>query len=739
MPDLSQYRLAFADEFNTLSLYNGTSGNWKTTNYWGNRNFQPLERQLYVDPTFKGLGLTPHTVSDGVMTITANKASDSLKPQLEGEDYTSGMIASEQTYSSQYGYFEMRAQLPAGTGLWPAFWLLPIDGGFPEIDIMEQIGQNPDVLHTTAHSKATGTHIQYNKATTVADTSTGFHTYGLDWGPDKLKWYFDGQLVFETATPADMHDPMYMIANLAVGGSWPGDPNSSTGFPAQMKIDYIRAYERPSDHAAVSIPTTWSPIATSAFSTLDGSGASTSWEHETTMGSGVAKLQMLGNFSRYATGNGLDNFIGGSAAQHNEIDGRGGNDVLRGNGGIDVFVVRNGDGNDTILDFSRTAGNQDKVELHGFHFKHFDDVKPWLKQVGSDTMLRLDQDQALLFKNVNVADLRADQFVFLDTVAAPSGSAPIGGGTTNPTPTPTPTTGTSTITLRVSGDHYQGAPQFNVSVDGVLVATNLVASAVHGDGQWVELKVTGSFAKAPKDVSVTYTNDLWGGSASADRNLYVDSITVNGTKFEGEKFGYNGADPTAAAMFSGGTLKFITDGAFPAPTPTPTDPIPAPVPSSGTGPTITGTDLQDFLSGTNLGEAILLKGGSDVLTAGGGNDTITGGSGKDWMSGQAGNDRYVYNAISETRVGSERDVICDWGYGADRIDLGAIDARTNLSGNQAFTFIGANAFSGRAGELRTYFDGKNTIVMGTVNADKTADFHIEVSGRNTLSAGDFVL
>ena len=126
------------------------------------------------------------------------------------------MIASEQTYSAQYGYFEMRAQLPAGTGLWPAFWLLPIDGSFPEIDIMEQIGQNPDILHTTAHSSATGSHVQYNKATQVANTSTGFHTYGLDWGPDKIKWYFDGQLVFETATPGDMHQPMYMIANLAV-------------------------------------------------------------------------------------------------------------------------------------------------------------------------------------------------------------------------------------------------------------------------------------------------------------------------------------------------------------------------------------------------------------------------------------------------------------------------------------------------------------------------------------------
>ena len=72
--------------------------------------------------------------------------------------------------------------------------------------------------------------------------TTGFHTYGVDWQKDKITWYFDGAKVYETATPAGMDKPMYMLANLAVGGDWPGSPDGTTTFPATLQIDYIRAY-----------------------------------------------------------------------------------------------------------------------------------------------------------------------------------------------------------------------------------------------------------------------------------------------------------------------------------------------------------------------------------------------------------------------------------------------------------------------------------------------------------------
>jgi hypothetical protein len=73
--------------------------------------------------------------------------------------------------------------------------------------------------------------------------TSGFHTYGVDWEPDTITWYFDGQKVFQTATPADLNKPMYMLADLAVGGFWPGSPDAQTPFPAGMQIDYIRAYQ----------------------------------------------------------------------------------------------------------------------------------------------------------------------------------------------------------------------------------------------------------------------------------------------------------------------------------------------------------------------------------------------------------------------------------------------------------------------------------------------------------------
>ena len=439
MINLSSYKLAFSDEFNSFSLFNGATGTWKPTFYYGDRTLADnAERQFYVDPTYQNLGLNPFSVRDGVLTISAQKAPDTLRPSIQNLDYTSGMINSEQAFSMQYGYFEIRAQMPAGKGLWPAFWMLPIDGSWPpELDIVEMIGQEPSSLYTTMHSQGTGKYKQTTKGTKVADMTAGFHTYGVDWGPQKIAWYFDGQKVFEADTPADMHQPMYMIANLAVGGTWPGNPDSSTTFPAQMKIDYVRAYARPADRAAVAIPSHWAAIdPKTAFSTMDGTGAIGTWDYRRVMASSEVKLKLLHDWSRYATGNDKNNYIEGSDAQYNELDGGKGNDVLKGNGGIDVFVVRNGAGNDVILDFSNKAGNADKVRLEGFHFRHFSEVQAWLKPVGGDTMLRLDEDQALLFKNVTPGQLKAEQFTFINSVPAPADVKPVPSSASPPPTTP---------------------------------------------------------------------------------------------------------------------------------------------------------------------------------------------------------------------------------------------------------------------------------------------------------------
>jgi beta-glucanase (GH16 family) len=250
--------LTFSEEFNSLKLWNGTSG-LDTRPGWamwpqfdtGFTESGNGEKEWFIQPgDAQTSSANPFSVQNGVLTISASPTPSTLLPYVNNQPYTSGWIDTYHEFSQTYGYFEMRAELPAGQGLWPAFWLLPKDNSWPpELDVMEMIGNQPDELVTTVHSQVSGTnelsptHFDTGAGTYEPGMTTGFHTYGVDWEPNTITWYFDGQKVFQTATPADMNKPMYMIADLAVGGYWPGDPDTSTPFPAQMKIDYLRAYQ----------------------------------------------------------------------------------------------------------------------------------------------------------------------------------------------------------------------------------------------------------------------------------------------------------------------------------------------------------------------------------------------------------------------------------------------------------------------------------------------------------------
>jgi beta-glucanase (GH16 family) len=142
----------------------------------------------------------------------------------------------------------MRAKLPKGRGLWPAFWLLATDRSWPpEIDVMEVLGHEPSKLYTTLHTAETGTNTRSDiPAHNIPDSSAGFHTYAVEWGPADIVFYFDDKEIARRPTPADMHKPFFMLINLAVGGGWPGSPTASTVFPAVYEIDWVRAYKRSS-------------------------------------------------------------------------------------------------------------------------------------------------------------------------------------------------------------------------------------------------------------------------------------------------------------------------------------------------------------------------------------------------------------------------------------------------------------------------------------------------------------
>ncbi len=235
--DTSLLNLTFTDEFNSFSASpDGSTGLWKTTYANGNRTLGSNgELQFYSDSS---VGVNPFSIQNGVLDITASPGSNPL-----GLPYNSGAITTQSSFSQLYGYFEVRAEMPAGQGLWPAFWLLPADGSWPpELDVFEVLGNDPTTLYFSTHSQT-----QATQGTTlkVADVSQGFHTYGVMWTPTEVDMYIDGKEVAVMNTPADMNKPMYMLVNLAVGGYWPGQPNASTPFPANMLIDYVHAYALP--------------------------------------------------------------------------------------------------------------------------------------------------------------------------------------------------------------------------------------------------------------------------------------------------------------------------------------------------------------------------------------------------------------------------------------------------------------------------------------------------------------
>src|SRR5215213_2400391 len=141
-------KLTFADEFNTLSLWNGTSGTWATNMPYAPANGTTLtnngDEEWFINANYAPTAsVKPWTVSSGVLSLTAANADPALRPYINNYPYTSGLINSYYTFSQEYGYFEMRADLPHGQGLLPAFWLLPADGSGPtEIDIMEVLGHD---------------------------------------------------------------------------------------------------------------------------------------------------------------------------------------------------------------------------------------------------------------------------------------------------------------------------------------------------------------------------------------------------------------------------------------------------------------------------------------------------------------------------------------------------------------------------------------------------------------------
>ena len=276
--------LTMADEFDVegapnSEIWNFDTGTGPNSDGWGNN-----ELQYYTDRSENV------TVQNGLLVITA------IEEDYNGSSHTSAKLITKGKFSQAYGRFEARIKVPGGSGLWPAFWLLgenfDVDG-WPqcgEIDIMEYRRQEPTKvsgsIHGPGYSGETDPQGQVTKSYDLGNDryDAGFHIFGIEWGPEYINYYID-DVLYNQITPSDIvvtpadavytlndgveaaeatedspaieaveptdvtgdwvfNKPFYIIINLAVGGNFPGNPNSGETFPQNMLVDYVRVYKQ---------------------------------------------------------------------------------------------------------------------------------------------------------------------------------------------------------------------------------------------------------------------------------------------------------------------------------------------------------------------------------------------------------------------------------------------------------------------------------------------------------------
>ena len=347
--------MTFDDEFNTLSA--SASGAGTTWQFMTGTLSANDEVETYQ--AFSGAG-SPFSLSNGVLDITAKPVTSNANSA-----YTSGGLTTAQSFSQTYGLFEINAEMPTGAGMWPAFWLLSTAGGkLPELDVAEMIGANPDYLYVSTHSDTGSTSVPVY----VGNASSSFHTYAVDWEPTTITYYFDGNAIASLPTPDDMHSPMYMLLNLAVGGAgtWAGAADGETG---QMLVSWVRAYA--SIYTPISLALNGSG---GAISRGDGqfniTGSSSNGTITLGDGSQTIDLTGSGNSITVGAGNavitagtGHDTVTTGAGnstiaviGTYNVLNAGSGNNTLSGGSGYDTFLPNAaGQGLDTIDHFTATG------------------------------------------------------------------------------------------------------------------------------------------------------------------------------------------------------------------------------------------------------------------------------------------------------------------------------------------------------------------------------------------------
>ncbi len=235
----------WADEFDTHGLPD--PGKWD----YEEGRVRNNEDQYYVRDRRENA-----RVEDGRLVITARQEP------WKGATVTSACLITLGKFTFRYGKLEISARLPKGRGTWPALWLMGANYekvGWPrcgEIDLMEFVGFMPDVAHFTVHTEAFNHARQNQQGTTltVKNLSDEYHRYGLLWTPEEIVWFFDGEPVFRYANAHEgeaqwpFDHPVYLLMNLAIGGTWGGREGVDPGIlPSEFLIDYVRVWQQPGE------------------------------------------------------------------------------------------------------------------------------------------------------------------------------------------------------------------------------------------------------------------------------------------------------------------------------------------------------------------------------------------------------------------------------------------------------------------------------------------------------------
>lgn len=240
------YSLVWNDEFSGTGLPDATK--WVDDTTANTYTAGNGELQYYT-----AADLDNQTVTGGQLHITARKEDMTGSPNYMGQHYSSARIVTRGKADWTYGFFDVRAKMPCGAGTWPAIWTLASGGTWPtdgELDIMEQLGRDPNTIYGTVHDDFNQAHFGDGNSVAVTDACGTFHNYEMTWTADKVEIAVDG-VVYSTYTNAHTGHaqwpftaPQYLLLNLALGGSWAG-PVDDTALPREFVVDYVRVYQKP--------------------------------------------------------------------------------------------------------------------------------------------------------------------------------------------------------------------------------------------------------------------------------------------------------------------------------------------------------------------------------------------------------------------------------------------------------------------------------------------------------------